>query len=87
MSFHQDKCSILRIIKKKTPVNHDYILHIFRILQTDTATKYLDIAIPSDLKWNTDVDKITSNVNQQLNYLKRNLNVSSKQIKKGYTCL
>jgi hypothetical protein len=50
MSFHQDKCSILRIIKKKTPVNHDYTLH-GHILQTETATKYSGIAIQSDLKW------------------------------------
>ena len=65
---------------KKTPVNHDYILH-GHILQTETATKYLCITIQSDLKWNKHVDNRTANANRQLNFLKRNLKESSKHIK------
>ena len=37
MSFHPDKCSILRISSKKSPVSHEYTLH-GHILKTETAT-------------------------------------------------
>jgi hypothetical protein len=43
----------------------------------ETATTYSGITI----KWNKRVDKITSKANRQLNFLKRNLKISSQQIK------
>ncbi len=80
MSFHPDKCSILRVTTKRNPVVHDYILH-GHTLTTETATKYLGITIQSDLKWNQHIDNITSNASRQLNFLKRNLKVTSETIK------
>ena len=39
MSFHQDKCTVLRVTSKKHPIKLDYVLHE-HILETETSTKY-----------------------------------------------
>ncbi|KAK3102525.1 hypothetical protein FSP39_011953 [Pinctada imbricata] len=80
MSFHPDKCSILRITTKKNPIHHNYTLHK-HILTTETSTKYLGITIQDNLKWNKHIDNITTNATRQLNFIKRNLKVASPKIK------
>ena len=77
MSFHPDNCSILRITTKKRPILHNYILHI----TTEISTKYLGVTIQHNLKWNEHIDNITASGTKQLNYLKRNLKVTSPNIK------
>ena len=47
MKFHPDKCHVLRITNKRTPIAHNYTLHN-RILEIVTQTKYLGIAIKKD---------------------------------------
>ena len=47
MKFHPDKCQVLRITNKRTPIAHNYTLHK-RILETVTQTKYLGITIKKD---------------------------------------
>ena len=80
MSFHPDKCSILRITTKKRPILHNYILH-GPTLATETSTKYLGVTIQNNLKWNEHIDNITASATKQLNFLKRNLKVTSPKIK------
>ena len=80
MSFHPDKCTVLRVTSKKHPITHDYILHD-HILETETSTKYLGITLQNDLKWNKHIDNISANASRQLNFLKRNLKVASPEIK------
>ena len=80
MSFHPDKCSILRITTKKQPILHNYILH-GHTLTTETSTKYLGVTIQDNLKWNEHIDNITASATKQLNFLKRNLKVTSPNIK------
>ena len=80
MSFHPDKCTVLRVTSKKHPITHDYILHD-HILETETSTKYLGVTLQNDLKWNKHIDNITANASRQLNFLKRNLKVASPKIK------
>jgi hypothetical protein len=68
MAFHPDKCTVLTITQKKTPLKHDYILHN-HILEPVTAAKYIGVT----LQLNTHIDNITSNGNKSLGYLKINL--------------
>lgn len=87
MSFHPDKCSVLHVTSKRTPIPHDYILHN-HILQKETSTKYLGITIQNDLKWDRHINNITATASKQLNFIKRNLKVHSTEIKsKAYTSL
>ena len=80
MSFHPDKCSVLRVTTKKQAIQQNYTLH-GHILSTETSTKYLGVTIQNNLKWNKHVDNITANATKQLNFLKRNLKVPSPKIK------
>ena len=80
MSFHPDKCSVLRITTKKQPIQHNYILH-GHTLATETSTKYLGVTIQNNLKWNEHINNIASSATKQLNFLKRNLKVTSSKIK------
>ena len=80
MSFHPDKCSVLQITTKKQPIQHNYILH-GHTLTTETSTKYLGVTIQNNLKWNEHINIIASSATKQLNFLKRNLKVTSSKIK------
>ena len=80
MSFHPDKCSVLQITTKKQPIQHNYILH-GHTLTTETSTKYLGVTIQNNLKWNEHINNIASSATKQLNFLKRNLKVTSSKIK------
>ena len=87
MSFHPDKCSVLQVTTKKTPITYDYTLHQHK-LQIETATKYLGITLQNDLKWNKHINNISASATKQLNFLKRNLKVTSQNIKdKAYRAL
>ena len=87
MSFHPDKCSVLQVTTKKTPLPYDYILH-GHTLQQETSTKYLGLTIQTDLKFNKHINNITANATKQLNFIKRNLKVSSQSVKeKAYISL
>ena len=87
MYFHPDKCSVLQVTTKRNPISYDYTLHQ-HILQKETSTKYLGITIQKDLKWNKHIDNISASASKQLNFLKRNLKVTSKNVKeKAYTAL
>ena len=80
MEFHSDKCNVLRVVRSRKPVNSNYFLHGHQLKVVDKA-KYLGITFTSDLSWNSHIDNITSKANQKLGFLRRNLNVSSRQTK------
>ena len=63
MSFHPEKCEILRITRKRTTIVRDYILHGKKLPSAD-MTKYLGVTITSDLRWNKHIDTITSKANK-----------------------
>jgi hypothetical protein len=80
MEFHPDKCNVLRITKKKSTTNHDYILH-GHILKPVPDTKYLGLTISDDLSWTKHIDKTSAKGNQKLGFLKRNLKIKNQDLK------
>ena len=59
MEFNLSKCEILRITNKKNPIVFNYCIEAVLFVQV-AHTKYLGVAISSNLSWNEHVQKITS---------------------------
>ena len=72
MDFNAQKCFVLRISHAKKPFNFEYTLNNTKLEETKTHT-YLGVDLSSDLKWNSQVEKICSKANRTLGFLRRNL--------------
>ena len=87
MEFHPDKCQVLSITRKRRPIKSSYILHGKSLAHVDSV-KYLGVTISSSLNWNEHISNITSKANRSLEFVRRNLRVSSKKVKEtAYTTL
>ena len=75
MSFHPEKCEVIHITTKKTPILHSYSLH-GHILYSVPQIKYPGVHISQDLKWNSHINSTSSKANQTLGFLKRNLRIN-----------
>ena len=61
MSFRTDKCEVIHITAKKTPILHSYSLHdITPISVPQIKYLYLGVHISQDLKWNLHINSISS---------------------------
>lgn len=80
MEFHPNKCSILRITKKKSKTLFDYKLH-GQILKPESSSKYLGVTISEDLTWNRHTDQTAAKGNKRLGFIKRNLKVKNHDLK------
>ena len=63
MSFHPEKCEVIHITTKKTPILHTYSLH-GHILSSVPKIKYLGVHISQDLKWNSHINSTSLKANQ-----------------------
>ena len=80
MEFHPQKCSVLRVTRKRRPIEHTYLLQGTN-LTVDKTTKYLGADIHPTLSWNTHIDRITKKANNMLGILRRNLRHSLQATK------
>ena len=80
MSFHPEKCSILRITRSRSPVNFNYQLK-GHTLKTENSVKYLGVELVSNLSWSNHINKIVKKANSTLGFLRRNLRISNANIK------
>ena len=80
MSFHPEKCSILRVHRKKTPVIFNYSLK-GHTLKCEESTKYLGVEISQDMSWKLHTDKTVKKGNSTLDFLRRNLRINSEDVK------
>ena len=58
-----------------------YKLHGHSFEKKNRYTKYLGVTLQSNLKWDKHINNITSKAYQTLNFLRRNLKVSTQKIK------
>ncbi len=74
MEFNQDICEVLRVMRKKSMIHHDYTLH-GKVLRCVIYARYLAVKLSHDLKWNSHISNVTAKANRTLGFLKRNLRV------------
>ena len=72
MTFHPDKCYILRVTRKRKTLIHN---HHTMGYQFETVYHYscLGVGISDKLRWDQHVDKVTSKANRTLGFVRRNL--------------
>ena len=80
IKFNLEKCHVICVTRNKTIIKTQYMLH-GQLLETVSQAKYLGITITSDLRWNAHINSISLKANRSLGFLRRNLKVSSIQIK------
>ena len=80
MSFHTEKCSILRVHRKRAPVIFNYSLK-GHTLTCDESTKFLGVEISQDMSWKLHIDKAVKKGSSTLGFLRRNLRINSEDVK------
>ena len=79
MDFNPSKCQVLHISKSRHPAQHIYMLH-GQALETMDHAKHLGVDISKDLNWNTRINRISTNANRTLGFLKRNMKTKNTAI-------
>ena len=69
MSFHPDKCNVLRVTRCRNPVTLDYILHN-QILKEKDAVNYLGITVHHKLSWNERICSVVKKANSSIGFLR-----------------
>ena len=80
MSFHPDKCSVLRLTKKRTQINSTYKLK-GQALEELCTSKYLGVDLSSNLEWKEHIDRTVKKANSVLGFLRRNLRINNVDTK------
>ena len=87
MEFHPDKCSIMRVSRKKNELLYHYKLKD-QPLATTSNSKYLGVHISNKMDWSHHIGKTVKKANQKLGFVKRNLKNVNQDIKcKAYKSL
>lgn len=80
MSFHPDKCNVLRVSRKRVTVQHSYTLH-GHTLESVTETKYLGVTMSGNMTWTSHINAISAKASRSLGFIKRNLIIHNVQVK------
>ena len=80
MEFHPDKCQVLRITNKTTPIQVTYNIHNTPLTVVPHA-KYLGVHIDSKLGWNVQCTALCNKANSTLAFLQRNLSSCPQDVK------
>ena len=80
MEFHPDKCKHLKVSRARSPLQTSY--HLDGVpLENVSSLKYLGVTFSSNLKWDKHVSNVRGSAMSALNFLRRNLRISSIPIK------
>ncbi len=80
MSFHPQKCMVLRVTRSRKPVNHTYHLRETELASVSHAA-YLGTELDDKLTWTKHIDQTTAKASRTLNFVRRNLRVASQHVK------
>ena len=81
MSFHPQKCQLLRVTRKRTPLQSSYTIHGHTLEQADTA-KYLGVSLHKHQSWSPHVHLTAKKANSTRAFLQRNLRRAPTAVKK-----
>ena len=80
MSFHPEKCQLLRVTAKRNPVILDYKIHGV-IIEPVKDAKYLGVTICDNLSWSKHITNICTKAKNTINFLQRNFKTCPPHIK------
>ena len=80
MSFHPQKCQLLRITRNKSPVKASYVIHGHTLAETDTA-KYLGVSLHRHSSWSPHVNATAKKANGTRAFLQSNLRKATTAVK------
>ena len=80
MSFHPEKCSILRVHRKRSPILHNYTLKGHTLASEETS-KYPGVELTKDMSWKPHIQNVTRKGNSTLGFLRRNLRIGNENVK------
>ena len=80
MSFHPEKCELLRVTNKRNPLDVSYTMQDHNLKQVDTK-KYLGVTLQKKLTWNNHVQNIYTKANNTLSLLRRNMGSCPRKTK------
>ena len=80
MSFHPDKCNVLRVTGMRSPERHSYQLKE-QVLEEVSTAKYLGVDLSSDLQWKDHIDRVVKKAYNVLGFLRRNLRINNRDTK------
>ena len=82
LKFNISKCTVIRCTRSLSPLTYDYTLHS-HILDISDQHMYLGVLIHKSLSWSPHISNVVNKASRTLNFLKRNLNKCSKQVKES----
>ena len=80
MQFHPAKCTVHTVTNKRNPIVTEYTIR-GQLLVAVTSARYLGVTITDKVNWSQHIDSITNKANRTLDFLRRNLKISSISIK------
>ncbi|KAL8597582.1 hypothetical protein ACOMHN_001513 [Nucella lapillus] len=80
MEFHPQKCSTLRVSRKRDKTTPVYELH-GQTIENVSTTKYLGVNIQENMQWEFHIDSITKKASKTLGFIRRNLKIGNKKTK------
>lgn len=88
MEFHPGKCTSLSVTRSRNPLKYYYEPH-GHILTAVDEVKYLGITKQKDLSWDRHIGNICSKASKALalGFLRRNIKIISRLVKRRRTCL
>lgn len=87
LKLNEEKCLVMRFSRKRMKTVPDYHLE-GTPLKVVSSIKYLGIIITDDMRWNTQIEKITGMANQRLRFVQRIFRNCPQKVKEtGYFSL
>ena len=80
--FNPSKCVVMHITRARHPINSQYTMPNQTLDTVDTA-RYLGVDISGNLNFNQHINKITSNANKTLGFLKRNIRTKNADVRRA----
>ena len=82
MLFHPAKCVFLPITRSRSPLDYSYELH-GHTLDSVFSANYPGITIQQDMDWDNRINHVVNKANRTLDFLRRNLKISSSAVKES----